>query len=147
MFALNVRGPFLLSTNLMEKMAVRGHGAVINVTSAAAYRGYPGLAAYGAVKAALESLTKSWAAEFGGSGIRINSVSPGQILTPGIPITSEEFNRVCSHHGLGRHGFPEDVADAVAFLAGKDASYLSGSVLHVDGGMLQTQAHGPIRLH
>ncbi len=138
MFRLNFRGAYLLSTALMPRMAERGHGVVVNITSAAANRGYPGIAASGASKAALESLTRSWASEFGRRGIRVVAVSPGAVLTPATGITPEELARFCTLYGLGRYGAVDEVASAVAFIVSPRARYIHGTTVHVDGGMVQT---------
>lgn len=142
MFDLNVRGAFLLSTALMERMAERGHGSVVNITSPVAYRGYPGMAAYAGSKGALNALTRAWAAEYGPSGIRINSVSPGPVITPGVERalgeqTEEPSRVVLARTGVvaGRIGSEDDIAAAVALLAGREARYIHGTTLHVDGGM------------
>lgn len=138
---VNVRAVFLLSAMLMERMGERGGGAVVNITSATAYRGYPRLAAYGASKAAVNQLTKSWASEFGPRGVRVNAVSPAQIPTEGIPAPHDVIAEFTKSYGLGHPGSTKDVAEAVAFLASEEASFVSGATLHLDGGMLQTLRH------
>lgn len=145
-YALNVRAPYLLATSLMTRMAERRSGAVVNVTSAVAYRGWPGYSAYASSKAALNAMTRCWAATYGLWGVRVNSVSPGPVLTPGTlaDSTPEDIAQFCSGFGLGRYGSPEEVAAAVAFLAGPAADYVHGTTLHVDGGMLETFGYQPI---
>jgi NAD(P)-dependent dehydrogenase (short-subunit alcohol dehydrogenase family) len=137
-FTVNLKAPFVLSTALMPLMANRGGGSIVNISSAIAERGYPGFAAYAASKAALEAVTRSWAAKFGRSGVRVNAVSPGVILTDKTIIAREELAGLCSLFGLRRYGIPEEVASAVAFLAGPQSRYVTGTTLRVDGGMLQT---------
>lgn len=87
----NVKGPFYLTAALAPQMAERGSGKIINLTTMAAYVGIPEMALYGASKAALALLTKSWAAEFGPSGVNVNAISPGPTRTPG---TAEMGERV-----------------------------------------------------
>jgi NAD(P)-dependent dehydrogenase (short-subunit alcohol dehydrogenase family) len=85
MFAINVKGPFFLTAVFAPAMAARGHGAIVNVSTMVAVRGAAGMAAYGASKAALESLTRSWAAEFGPAGVRVNAVALGPTHTHRAP--------------------------------------------------------------
>lgn len=145
LFRVNFFAPYLLSIALIPKMAERGNGAIVNITSSNAYRGFPGFAAYGASKAALDSLTKAWAAEFGKQGVRINAVSPGAVLTPGARSPSElaAFSAV---FGLGRYGEPDEVAALVAFLVGPDGRYIHGSTVHIDGGLVETFGYQPIAI-
>ena len=141
MMNLNVRGAHLLTTALLPRMAERGRGAVVNVTSPVAYRGYPGMAAYAATKAALDMLAKCWAAEFGKSGIRANALSPGPVMTPGVEklvgTGTEAPKDVLARTNLvaGRVATGADISAAVLWLAGPEASYLNGTTFHVDGGM------------
>jgi NAD(P)-dependent dehydrogenase (short-subunit alcohol dehydrogenase family)/glycosyltransferase involved in cell wall biosynthesis len=142
MMHVNVRGTHLLSTALMAGMAERGRGVVINITSPVAYRGYPGMAAYAATKAAMDMLTKCWAAEYGVSGIRVNALSPGPVITPGVekivgPTVEDVPKEILARTGLvaGRVGTGRDISAAVVFLAGSEASYITGTTAHIDGGM------------
>ncbi|HEX2053786.1 MAG TPA: SDR family oxidoreductase [Actinomycetota bacterium] len=141
MMNLNVRGAHLLTTALLPRMAERGRGAVVNVTSPVAYRGYPGMAAYAATKGALDMLAKCWAAEFGKSGVRVNALSPGPVMTPGVEKligTGEEAPKdVLARTNLvaGRVATGNDISAAVLYLASPEAAYVNGSTLHVDGGM------------
>jgi len=134
MFALNVRGSYLLTTALLPLMVQRGGGSVVNITTAAAYRGFAGAAAYGASKAAVDLLTKAWAAEFGRLGVRVNAVSPGPVHTPGTEGAAEALDNLARGFVAGRACTPEEVAAAFAFLAGPESSYIHGTTLHVDGG-------------
>jgi NAD(P)-dependent dehydrogenase (short-subunit alcohol dehydrogenase family) len=116
-------------------MVERGHGSIINVTTMVASRGVPGAGAYSASKAALESLTRTWAAEFGPHGVRVNSVAPGPTKTEGVEAewgdTNEELGRALP---LGRTAKPEEIAEAILFLASPRSTFITGSTLHVDGG-------------
>ncbi|HYN98534.1 MAG TPA: SDR family oxidoreductase [Actinomycetota bacterium] len=141
MMQLNVRGVHLLTTALIPGMAERGSGVVVSITSPVAYRGYPGMAAYAATKAAVDMLTRCWAAEYGRSGIRVTALSPGPVITPGVEdVVGVGVNvpkEVLTRTGLvaGRVATGEDISAAVAFLAGTDAPYIHGTTFHVDGGM------------
>ena len=141
-FRLNVRSAFLLTGALAPGMAERGWGRIINVSSVSGQRGRfrrPGLALYGATKAALEQLTRAWAAEYGPRGVAVNCVAPGPTRSPftdknlGLA-DADTRERAASTIPAGRVGVPEDVAAAVLFLAGEEASYVQGVVLNVDGG-------------
>jgi NAD(P)-dependent dehydrogenase (short-subunit alcohol dehydrogenase family) len=143
MFRVNVRSAFLLTGALAPKMAERGWGRVISVSSVAGQRGQfgrPGLALYGATKAALEQLTRAWAAEYGPDGVAANCVAPGRIRSPFADENlglgdADTRARVASTIPAGRVGMPEDVAAAVTFLASEEAGYVRGVVLNVDGGL------------
>jgi NAD(P)-dependent dehydrogenase (short-subunit alcohol dehydrogenase family) len=95
-FSLNVRAPFFLVAELAPKMAERGHGAIVNVSTMAAEFGMPHMAAYGASKAALVLLTKSWAAEYGPAGVRVNAVSPGPTRTEGTAALTDVLDQLAS---------------------------------------------------
>lgn len=116
-FDTNVRGTYFLAAGLAAGMLERGRGSIVNVTSLVAAKGVPGASVYSASKAAVESLTRTWAAEFGSRGIRVNSVAPGPTNTEGVVAewgeTNEELGRALS---LGRTASPEEIAEAVLFL-------------------------------
>jgi NAD(P)-dependent dehydrogenase (short-subunit alcohol dehydrogenase family) len=134
-FDTNVRGAYFLAAGLVPGMIERGHGSIVNVTTMVASKGVPGAGVYSASKAALESLTRTWAAEFGQHGVRVNSVAPGPTKTEGVEAewgdTNEELGRALP---LGRTAKPEEIAQAVLFLASPRANFITGSVLHADGG-------------
>nr|WP_090340558.1 SDR family oxidoreductase [Mycolicibacterium malmesburyense]CRL69943.1 dehydrogenase [Mycolicibacterium malmesburyense] len=134
-FDTNVRGLYFLAAGLVPGMLGRGHGSIVNVTTMVASKGVPGAGVYSASKAAVESLTRTWAAEFGPGGIRVNSVAPGPTRTEGVEAewgeTNEELGRSLP---LGRTAKPREIAEAVLFLASPRASFITGSVLHADGG-------------
>jgi NAD(P)-dependent dehydrogenase (short-subunit alcohol dehydrogenase family) len=134
-FDTNVRGTYFLTAGLVPGMVRRRHGSIVNVTSMVASKGVGGASTYGASKAAVESLTRSWAAEFGPYGVRVNSVAPGPTKTEGVQAqwgdTNDELGRALP---LGRTAAPEEIAEAVLFLASPRASFITGSTLHADGG-------------
>jgi NAD(P)-dependent dehydrogenase (short-subunit alcohol dehydrogenase family) len=131
----NVRGTYFLAAGLVPGMLERGRGSIVNVTSMVATKGVPGASVYSASKAAVESLTRTWAVEFGSRGVRVNSVAPGPTKTEGVEAewgdTNEELGRALP---LGRTAEPEEIAHAVLFLASPRSSFITGSTLHADGG-------------
>jgi NAD(P)-dependent dehydrogenase (short-subunit alcohol dehydrogenase family) len=132
LFAANVQAPYLLVSVLAPKMVARGHGVIINIASRAGTVGQPNTAAYGATKAALASFARSWAAEYGPAGIRVNSVSPGPVYTNAA--ARELFDSLAATTVLGRPGEPQEIAEVIGFLASPRASYLTGTNIAVDGG-------------
>jgi NAD(P)-dependent dehydrogenase (short-subunit alcohol dehydrogenase family) len=132
MFAANVQAPYLLVSVLAPKMVARGHGVIINIASRAGTRGRPDSAAYGATKAALTSLARSWAAEYGPAGIRVNAISPGPVYTNAAK--RELFDVWGKTTPLGRAGQPQEIAEVIGFLASPRAGYITGTNVAVDGG-------------
>ncbi|CAM3284497.1 SDR family oxidoreductase [Mycobacterium frederiksbergense] len=134
-FDTNVRGTYFLVAGLVPGMLDRGHGSIINVTSMVAFKGVPGASVYSASKAAVESLTRTWAAEFGPRGVRVNTVAPGPTNTEGVVAewgdTNDELGRALP---LGRTAEPAEIAQAVLFLASGASSFVTGLTLHADGG-------------
>lgn len=147
-FAINVRGPYLLCAYLLPQMAERRRGKVVNITSSVAYRGWPGYSAYAASKAAVDAMTRCWAATYSLWGVRVNAVSPGPVLTPRVleNSTPEDLGAFAAGFGVGRYGEAEEVAAAVAFLVSDEADYLYGTTLHVDGGMVGTFGYSELPL-
>lgn len=133
-YAVNVRAPFILVAELAPAMAARGQGAIVNVLTMVARFGVPGMALYGSSKAALGLLTKAWAAEFGPSGVRVNAVSPGPTRTEGMERFGDRLDLLAAQAPAGRTAAPEEIAAAITYLAGQDASFVHGAVLDVDGG-------------
>jgi len=133
-FGVNVFAPFLLTAALAPGMVERGGGAIINVGSAAGLRGSAGGALYSAHKAAIHSLTQSWADEYAASGVRVNAVAPGPISTPRALQFADYVKPMLARIPSRRASTPEEVAAAVLFLASDDAANVHGTVINVDGG-------------
>ena len=140
---VNVRGTFLCSRHAIPKMIESGGGSIINCSSVSAVVGNEGGSAYNASKGAIQNLTRNMALDFVGDGIRVKNICPGVIETPMLvgDITDEkELKKVRLRSGkkqvMGRWGRPEEIADAAVFLASPEASYVNGTSLFVDGGLL-----------
>lgn len=135
-YALNVKAPYFLVAALAPGMAERGAGSIVNVTTMVAEFGASGMGLYGSTKAALVLLTKSWAAEFGPAGVRVNAVSPGPTRTEGTAAMGEALDQLAAAGPAGRPGTAHEVAEAIAFLASDAASFIHGAVLPADGGRI-----------
>jgi NAD(P)-dependent dehydrogenase (short-subunit alcohol dehydrogenase family) len=132
LFATNVRGPYFLVAALAPRMARRGAGSIVNIGSMAGRVGLPGSAAYGATKAALESMTRAWATEFSPHGVRVNSVAPGPTYTAAG--TKEQMDAYAPSLPLNRVADPGEIAELIVFLASSRASFATGGTFPVDGG-------------
>jgi 3-oxoacyl-[acyl-carrier protein] reductase len=138
LLSVNIRAPHALVAAIAPGMAERGDGAIVNVGSWIAQIGLGQGALYGATKAALEQLSRSWAAEYGPSGVRVNAVAPGVTLTEGNAAAGPILDAMVARTPARRLGRPEEIAAAVAFLASDDAAFVHGSTFVVDGGALHT---------
>jgi NAD(P)-dependent dehydrogenase (short-subunit alcohol dehydrogenase family) len=132
LFAANVHAPYLLVSVLAPKMVARGHGVIINLASRAGTVGKPDSAAYGATKAALASLARSWAAEYGPAGVRVNAVAPGPVYTNAA--SRDLFDSMATTTLLRRVAEPQEIAEVIGFLASPRASYITGTTIDVDAG-------------
>lgn len=134
-FTVSVTAPFLLTGLLAPAMAGRGDGAIVNVGSISGLMGAAGSALYGATKASVHMLTKSWAAEYGPAGVRVNAVAPGPIATERIEEFGDAITPVLARVPSHRMSTVTEIANAVAFLAGPDGGNIHGAILTVDGGL------------
>ncbi|HYC01443.1 MAG TPA: SDR family oxidoreductase [Candidatus Limnocylindrales bacterium] len=136
-FTVALDAVFFTMRTALPQMAGQGGGAILNISSTAGHAGQHSLAGYGSAKAALENLTRIAAIEGAPARVRVNSLAPGCIATPG---TLEAFAAPAARRGmermipLGRFGAPEEVARAAVFLVSDDASFVTGACLVVDGG-------------
>ncbi|NDB66451.1 MAG: SDR family oxidoreductase [Methylocystaceae bacterium] len=143
LFAVNVDGVFHVTRAIAPSMVERGQGAIVNLSSWMGKSGHPGYGAYCATKFAIIGLTQTLALELGPKGVRVNAVAPGLIVNTvmreeaenymkerGMPMAAERSKSI----PLRRSGMPQDIANAVAFLASDEASYVTGEVVNVTGG-------------
>lgn len=132
----NLSGSFRMSKAFLKGMMKKRFGRIINISSVVAGMGNPGQANYCASKAGLEGLTRSMALELGSRNITVNAVAPGYIATDMTnELTEDQKNAMMVHIPLGRMGEAVEVAKAVQFLASDHAAYITGQVLHVNGGL------------
>jgi len=140
---VTLKGVYLLSHEVLPHMIRRGRGVIINTGSGWSLKGGPNAAAYCAAKAGVLNLTRAMAIDYGKNNVRVNCVCPGDVETPMLAgecqqlgAEREEFMKEAANRPLGRIGTPEDVADAVLFLASDMARWITGTGLVVDGGGL-----------
>lgn len=140
MFAINVRAPFRLLREASPHL-VASRGAVVNVSSVAGLRAFPGIAAYCASKAAVDQLTRAAALDLAPKGVRINAVNPGVVVTNlhrrgGMDDAAYAafLERARTTHPLGRTGTPEEIAELIAFLLSEKSGWITGETIAIDGG-------------
>jgi len=139
--ATNVRGTWLMSRATIPHMLERGRGAIVNNCSVLGLKACPGAAAYNTSKGAIAQMTRSMALELAGTGVRVNAICPGTIVTPMVaevfagapdPAAAESF--FLSQHPIGRFGTEAEIAKACLVLAEDDMDFMTGSMLSIDGG-------------
>lgn len=150
---VNLRGTFLCSKYALHHFLKQGHGCIVNTASTYGLIGAPNAAAYCASKAAIINLTRQLAVDYGPDGIRVNAICPGYIDTSlgrrGPGLTREQFaaatairEKAASMQPLGRQAQPSEVANLAVFLASDAASFMTGSIVTVDGGCTTTFNYG-----
>ncbi len=137
MLGVGLKGTLWGVQALLSCMDPQRGGSIVNLASPAADHGIPNAAVYTAVKGGVVALTRQLAVELGPRSIRVNAVAPGAVPTPGARalVSAAGYESRLSRTPLGRLGTPEDIADAVAFLLSNDATFITGEVIHVDGGI------------
>jgi len=133
--AVNLKGTFLCSQAAVVQMMSQGRGVIVNIASVDAKMRTTGNAHYAAAKAGVISFTRTLACEMASHGIRVNAVAPGWIATEALLAKTDRWHKAVEDIPVGRLGQPEDVAEAVVFLVSDVASYITGEILDVNGGM------------
>jgi NAD(P)-dependent dehydrogenase (short-subunit alcohol dehydrogenase family) len=141
--AVNLRGPFLMVKHVVPHMIARGYGKIINIGSGTAYRGIPNMLHYVTSKGGIMAFTRALSRELGEHGIRVNTLSPGLILSDTLVKENPEHVTaarpvVLQIRALKRDGYPEDLLGALVFLAGSESDFITGQTLAVDGGSVNT---------
>jgi len=139
---VNSKGIFFCAQAAMRSMVPRRSGVIVNLGSVSGMIGWGGSAVYSASKGAVLALTRALAIELAPYSIRVNAVAPGSVRTPMVQNnidlgedSGQAWQRIAAIHPLGRPGEPEDIADAIMFLASKRSSFVTGSILTIDGGL------------
>lgn len=136
---INIRAPHVLVGEIVPGMVERGSGHIVNIGSWMGRIGTVNGAMYTASKAAIEQMTRNWAAEYGPRGVRVNTVAPGATLTPGNAEFSAVLDAMTGGTVAGRPVRPIDIAYGVRFLVSEEAAFIHGSILDIDGGMTNTR--------
>ena len=136
----NLTSTFLCCRAVVGLMKKQKSGAIVNISSDIGFSGDAGRSAYAAAKAGILGLTRSLALELATCGVRVNAVAPGRIATPRVraSYTDTEWEAAAKRIPIGHAGAPEDVAEAVAFLASDAAKHMTGQTIHVNGGRIMT---------
>lgn len=139
---IHLGGTFLMSRAVGKVMLQQLQGAIVNISSIAAVLGIPKRNAYGAAKSGISSMTRTMACEWAHKGVRVNAVGPGYVRTDMVNALEEkglvDTRKIERDTPMGRLGRPEEIAKVILFLASKDASYITGTTLMVDGGWSST---------
>ncbi|MDR1499069.1 MAG: 3-oxoacyl-[acyl-carrier-protein] reductase [Rickettsiales bacterium] len=134
---VNLKATFILNRSALKRMMKRRYGRIINISSITGVMGNAGQANYVASKAGMIGMSKSLAMEVASRGITVNCVAPGFIETPMTDVlTEEQKTRMLANIPIGKMGTPVDVANSIVFLASREAGYITGQTLHINGGML-----------
>jgi NAD(P)-dependent dehydrogenase (short-subunit alcohol dehydrogenase family) len=141
LFSVNTRGIFLSLKYEMRQMMAQRSGAIVNVSSIFGIRSTSGFGLYSATKHAVAGLTKAAALEGAAFGVRVNAVAPGPVATPFIGRTLSEAERNSPVAPIGRFADPEEIANAILWLVADEASYVTGAILPVDGGLSAEGRH------
>jgi NAD(P)-dependent dehydrogenase (short-subunit alcohol dehydrogenase family) len=141
--AVNLRGPFLMVKHVAPHMIARGYGKIINIGSGTAYRGIPWMLHYVTSKGGILAFTRALSRELGEQGIRVNTLSPGLVLSDSVVAENPEHVEtarpaVLQIRALKRDAYPEDLLGALVFLASGDSDFVTGQTLAVDGGSVNT---------
>jgi NAD(P)-dependent dehydrogenase (short-subunit alcohol dehydrogenase family) len=141
--AVNLRGPFLMVKHVAPHMIARGYGKIINVGSGTAYRGLPWMLHYVTSKGGILAFTRALSRELGEHGIRVNTLSPGFVLSDTVVAENPEHvatarPSVLQIRALKRDAYPEDLLGALVFLASAESDFITGQTLAVDGGSVNT---------
>lgn len=135
---INLNGTFMMTRTVARLMIEQGGGAVVNLSSIAGLGGLPRRNAYGAAKAGIVALTRSLGCEWAGAGVRVNAIAPGYVKTPLIEKLAAsgrvDLEKIKRRVPMGKLADPDDIAEAIYFLASPGARYITGTVLSVDGG-------------
>lgn len=134
MISVNLRGPYILTQQVVPDMLAIEWGRIINISSSSAQAGSKGMTHYGATKGGIVGLTKTLAIEFADKGITVNHVPPGFVDTPMLRDSPVNIDAFAAQAPMKRAGKPEEVAAACAYLASEDAAYVTGQTLSVNGG-------------
>lgn len=134
MIGINLKGPFLVTQELIPDMIEAGWGRIVNISSSSAQTGAPAMAHYASSKGGVIGLTRALAVEYIGQGITVNHVPPGFIDTPLVRQGPVDVDAVAATMPMKRAGTPEDIAHAVAYLASEEAGYVTGQTVSVNGG-------------
>lgn len=134
---VNLKGTYNVTQAVMKYMVKQSSGNVVNISSIVGVYGSVGQSAYSSSKAGVNVLAKVWAKEFAKYGIRVNSIAPGYVRTPlTANLSKEKIDEIKSKTALGRFAEPVEIANVILFLASDEASYLTGQIIGVDGGMV-----------